>query len=69
MRPNKQFDCLKMKNSIQETILTETAAMNTDELLSYFNASFAIDGPESGVTAAEMRDVPRITGLFTIRRQ
>jgi hypothetical protein len=46
-----------MKNTIQETILTETAAMNTHELLSYFNSPFAIDGLDTGVTATEILDV------------
>jgi len=35
----KQFDCLKMKSSIQTQIYAETQNMSTEELLSYFNNS------------------------------
>jgi hypothetical protein len=43
MKPNKQFDCVKLKNAIQKTILEETDGMTVGELLSYFNSPFDID--------------------------
>jgi len=33
----KQFDCIKMKNSIQTQIYSETANMTKTELLNYYN--------------------------------
>ena len=33
----KQFDCIRMKSSIQAQIYKETQNMSTDELLSFFN--------------------------------
>jgi len=33
----KQFDCIKMKNSIQAQVYAETRNMSKEELLSYFN--------------------------------
>jgi hypothetical protein len=33
----KQFDCIKMKNSIQARIYAETHNMSKEELLNYFN--------------------------------
>ncbi|MDR1469012.1 MAG: hypothetical protein LBT00_06935 [Spirochaetaceae bacterium] len=53
MKLNKQFDCVKMKNAIQATILGATAAMNTAEWLFYFNAPFAIDGFDADIITAK----------------
>jgi len=33
----KQFDCIKMKNSIQMQVNAETRNMSKEELLDYFN--------------------------------
>jgi len=33
----KQFDCIKIKDSIQAQIYAETQNMSKDELLKYFN--------------------------------
>jgi len=33
----KQFDCIKMKSSIQAQVYAETKNMSKEELLSYFN--------------------------------
>ena len=33
----KQFDCIKMKNSIQKQIYDETKNMSVIELLNYYN--------------------------------
>jgi len=33
----KQFDCIKIKNSIQAQIYAETQNMSKEELLEYFN--------------------------------
>ena len=33
----KQFDCIKMKSSIQAQIYKETQGMSTEELLSFYN--------------------------------
>ncbi|MDR2168684.1 MAG: hypothetical protein LBP59_00905 [Planctomycetaceae bacterium] len=33
----KKFDCVEMKNDIQEKIYFETKSMRVEELLSYFN--------------------------------
>jgi len=37
MNKEKQFDCIKMKNSIQGQVYAETQNMSKEELLSYFN--------------------------------
>jgi hypothetical protein len=37
----KQFDCIKMKNNIQEQVYAETHNMSKEELLSYFNKNYA----------------------------
>jgi hypothetical protein len=36
-RPEKTFDCLKMKRDIQALVLAETKRMTSAELLRYFN--------------------------------
>jgi len=33
----KKFDCIKIKDSIQAQVYTETQNMSKDELLEYFN--------------------------------
>jgi len=35
----KQFDCIKMKSSIQKQVYEETKNMSVKELLCYFNGS------------------------------
>jgi hypothetical protein len=35
----KQFDCIKIKDSIQAQIYAETQNMSKDELLKYFNGN------------------------------
>jgi hypothetical protein len=35
----KQFDCIKMKNNIQQQIYNETKNMSVEEILHYFNGS------------------------------
>jgi hypothetical protein len=37
MKKKKTFDCVEMKNKIQEQILKETEGMTQDELLAYYN--------------------------------
>ena len=34
---NKSFDCIKMKNDIQDAILEETKKMSDSEVIKYFN--------------------------------
>jgi len=39
METKKKFDCLEMKNTIQQKIYAETKGMSTKELLHYFNSN------------------------------
>ena len=39
METNKRFDCLEMKNAIQQKIYAETKDMSPKELLIYFNGN------------------------------
>ena len=39
METNKKFDCLEMKNTIQQKIYAETKDMSPKELLMYFNGN------------------------------
>jgi hypothetical protein len=43
----KQFDCIKMKSSIQAQVYAETQNMSNEELLSYFNKNTKRDTKES----------------------
>ena len=36
-KPEKTFDCLKMKREIQTKVLAETQGLTSSELLRYFN--------------------------------
>ena len=39
METNKRFDCLEMKNTIQQKMYAETKDMTQKELLMYFNGN------------------------------
>jgi len=40
-KSKKIFDCVEMKHKIQEKIAEETAGMNTEEIIQYFNQRIA----------------------------
>jgi hypothetical protein len=44
----KQFDCIKMKRSIQKQIYAETKNMSVKEVLNYFNGNHNTNTAASG---------------------